>query len=475
MLSSKILFLSSVSFIAGIFLAGVHQSTGRYLPVLFILGFCLAISLNPVRTVLPVVLILIFVGLGSFWFSVFNTRESVELSSFRGTVIEQPEIREKSAHFVLSGGLLLVTERHAGYQYGDVLEIRGEITSPEPFNGFDYPGYLARRGIHLVTYRPEVEVVGHKNMDGAAIVAFREKASDYLAQSLPQPHSSIAAAMFLGKQRDISAEWRERLSASGVGHIVSVSGHHVTVVVAIISVLLAGFGKRRALLFIAGTIFLFVLMTGLQAPAIRAGIMGGSLVLAGFFGRMNSSLQSVIIAATLMLIFNPLLLWHDIGFQLSFLAVIGLIRLSPLIETKLLFLPPIAREVTAMSLSAYLFTLPMIIHHFGEISLVFLAANLLIVPVLHITMLLGLAFIILSFVSGTIASIVLLPLWLFITYLVVLVHFFAGLPWSSVALGSIGPVAIFASYVLLIIISGKKEPDSIESVRPIIEDKALYR
>lgn len=463
--SSKILLLSSVSFIAGIFLASFYESAGRYLPALFILGFCLAISFDPVRTVLPAVLVLIFIGIGSFWFNLFDIRESSELSSFRGTVIEQPELREESAHFVLSGGLLLVTERHVEYGYGDVLEIKGRITPPEPFDGFDYPGYLAKEGISLVAYRPEVKVVGHKKMSGGAIIAFKDRASDYLTRSLPQPQSSIATAMFLGEKREISSEWRDRLSAAGVRHITAVSGLHVTVVATIVSVLFAGLGKRRSLPFIALAIFLFVLMTGMQASAIRSGIMGGSLILAGIFGRMNSSSRSVVIAASIMLLFNPLLLRHDIGFQLSFLAVIGIIRFSPAIEARLSFLPPVAREVTAMSLSAYLFTLPAVIYHFGETSLVFPVTNLLIVPVLHITMVLGLAFIVLSFVSGTIALITLFPLWLLLTYLVGLVYFFAELPWSSVTLGSVGPTVIFVSYALLIILSGKKDHNGIKSMQ----------
>ena len=463
--SSKILFLSSVSFIAGIFLASFYEGTGKYLSLLFILGFCLAISFTPFRTVLPVVLIFVFVGIGSFWFNLFDVRGSSELSSFQGTVISQPELREKSAHFILSGGLLLVTERYAGYRYGDVLKIKGKIAPPEPFNGFDYPGYLARRGIFLVAHRPEVEVVGHKKLFGQAIVTFRERASDYLSQSLPQPHSSIAAALFLGEQREIPSEWQDRLSATGVNHITSVSGHHVTVVAAVISVLLAGLGKRKSLPFIALAIFLFVWMTGMQAPAIRAGIMGGSLILAGVFGRMNSSSRSVVIAATLMLLFNPLLLRHDIGFQLSFLAMIGIIRFSPVIEEWLSFLPPIVREVTAMTFSAYLFTLPVIIYHFEEASLIFFATNLLITPFLHIIMALGLVFIVLSFISGTVALIALFPLWFFLAYFVGLVYFFAELPWSSVRFGSIGLPVVLVSYILLIIISRKKDPDGIELIQ----------
>ena len=458
----KILILSSVSFIAGIFLSSFYEDIAKYLPILFILGFCLAVSFSWTKNTLPIALIFIFIGFGSFWFNISDVRESTELSSFRGTVIKQPELREKSAHFVLSGGVLLITERHAEYQYGDILEIMGKITPPEPFGKFDYPGYLAKEGIYWVAYRPKVEVVGHEKMYKEIIVTFRERASEYLSQSLPQPHSSIAAAMLLGEKREIPPEWQDKLSAAGVRHITAVSGLHVTVVTAIVTVLFAGLGRRRSLPFVAGAISFFVLMTGLQASAIRAGIMGGCLIFAKIFGRMSSSARSVIIAASLMLLLNPLLLRYDIGFQLSFLAVIGIIQLSPLIEKKLSFLPSLVREITAMSFAAYIFTLPVIIYHFGKVSLVFLATNLLIIPVLYIIMLLGFAFIILSFVSGAIASIILLPFWFFTAYLVRVVDFFAGLPWSSTIL-TIEPVTIIIFYLLLAL-AWKKNSDDVRLV-----------
>ncbi len=410
---------------------------------------------------------MIFVGFGVFWFGFFNQKTEAEFSFFKGTITEEPEKREKSSHFILSGEegkLLLVTERYAGYEYGDILEIEGKIVSPEPFDGFDYPGYLAKEGINLTTFYPEIKVVGHSDRYGRRIIDFKEKAGSFLDRSLPQPHSSIAAAMFLGNKRGLSDEWQERLSVAGVRHITAVSGLHVTVVAVIISVIAAGLGinKRKSALIVICAIALFIFMTGMQTSAIRAGIMGGCLIFAGLFGRMNFSLRTAVLAASLMLLLNPLLLKHDIGFQLSFLAVIGIIRFSPPIEKKLIFLPSIARKVTAMSFAAYIFTLPVIIYHFGQVSLVFPVTNLLIVPILHIIMIFGLLFIFLSFISGLVASIVLFPLWFFLTYLIFIVHFFSEIGWSSVTLGSIGPLSMALFYLLIFFVSGRKETNALE-------------
>lgn len=463
---SRVLALSSASFVAGVTLASFYGSAGRYLPAFLILALSLAISFGP-KPVLPAILILSFAGIGSLWFSLSDVRGSEELSHFRGTVIEQPDLRETSARFVLSGGLLLVTERHAGYRYGDILEVKGRIVSPDPFDGFDYPGYLAKDGIRLVAYNPEVEMVGRNRTVRSISMELKERAVANLRSSLPEPHSSIAAAMFLGEKRGVSSKWQEKLSAAGIRHVTAVSGLHVTVAAAIAMTLFAGLGKRRSALLVIVAIFLFVLMTGMQPSAIRAGIMGSCLVVAGLVGRMSSSSRNVLLAASLMLLFNPLLLKHDIGFQLSFLAVIGIIRLSPSIGKRLRFLPPVARDVTAMSLAAYIFTLPVALYHFGQVSLVFPVTNLLIVPILHIVMMFGLAFIFLSFLSAPITSVIAIPLWLLLSYFIAVVNLISGLPWASVAVGSVGPVLVAAFY--LILLTGKKGSDVIES-----EDEAIF-
>ncbi len=476
---SKILFLSSLSFTIGIFSASFMENTGKYLPVFSILGFSLAFSFLRLRNlIIPVALFMVFFGVGSAWFLFFSGKgsEFENISFFKGVVSEEPEIRERSAHFILSGigefkgeKVLLITERYAGHNYGDILEIKGKIREPEAFDGFDYPGYLAKDGVYLTTFNPKVEIIGHENLFRRGMLNFKKKAGEYLDRGLPRPHASIMAAMLLGDKRSIPQFWRDVMSDAGVGHLAAVSGLHVTVVTALLASLAESLGmsKKRAILITVPAVIFFIVMTGLQASAIRAGIMGGCLAFSVFFGRMNSSLRTAIIAAALMLFANPLLLKHDIGFQLSFMAVIGIIRFSPLLEKKLLFLPRIAQEATAMSLSAHIFTFPILVHHFGKISLVFPITNTLIVPILYIIMVLGAVFIFLSFISGSLALIALLPLWILTSYLVGIVHFFSGFSWSVITIGSISPIILSIFYIPLLL-SEKSGISSLEEKREMI-------
>ena len=116
--------------------------------------------------------------------------------------------------------------------------------------------------------------------------------------------------------------------------VIAVSGMHVVILSAILmEVLLAcGLWRQQAFYFTVFFIFIYILLAGLPISGIRAGIMGIVYLLAQRVGRQNFSSRSVVLAGVLMLLVNPLLLIYDVGFQLSFLAVLGIINLGPFFE-----------------------------------------------------------------------------------------------------------------------------------------------
>ncbi len=429
MLPSRILFFSAISFIAGIFLR-MHPA------ILFLLALACLLVL-PNKTIALFILVASF---GSFWYLFLDSQKMVETDFHQGRVIQE----ERAGQFVISGGVLLITDKSSDYRVGDILELRGKI---KPIDQDDR--YLKKERIGLVAVFPAIEVIGHKR---SLIDSFRVKSLDFLKSSLSNPQLSIIAAMLLGEKGLISTQWQDKLSSTGTRHITAVSGLHVTIVAAIISGLLSFLGKRKSLFFTLIGIFLFVTMTGLQPSAIRAGIMGAILVIASFLGRMSVSYRSVVLAGAIILLFNPFLLRDDIGFQLSFLAVIGIIYLSP--KIKLSFLPKVVRESVVISFSAYIFTLPIIIYYFKELSLVFPITNFLVVPVLYPIMILGALFIFISFISKSLALLALFPLWLLLTYLTAIVDLFSRPGWSSIAVGPYMVAAII--FVILFILFGNE-------------------
>ncbi len=459
MTASRALFFCSLAFIIGIFLASFWKESEPYFLIPLILGLSLAISFSSQRAIFLISFLFVFISLGGLWFNYFNQRESSFRGDFfRGVISVEPEIRRNTTHLVLSGRdefknekVLVITERYTEYKYGDILEIEGQIEAPAAFNNFDYPGFLAKRGIYLTTFRPEIKKVGSLNLPLKRIIELKERIREYFSQGLPQPHAAIITAMTLGDRQTLSPLWREKMSDTGIGHIISVSGLHVTVITVIMIVFIGylGIGKKKAIFILIPLLFFFILMTGLQAPAIRAGIMGGILIIANHFGRMNSALRAIVLAAALMLLVNPLLLKYDLGFQLSFLAMLGIIQLSPFFEKRLLFLPPMIRNSISMSFAAYLPLFPILIYHFQEISIIFPVTNLLVAPILYPMMILGAIFIFLSLFSSILATIALYPLWAFLTYLIQVVDFFSEIPWSAVVLGVMSSLTMLIYYLLI--------------------------
>ena len=315
--------------------------------------------------------------------------------------------------------------------------------------GFNYKDYLKKDGIYSVVYWSEIELLesGQGNRFYAQILFFKNKLRESIYNSLSPPQSSILEAVILGNQRSMSEEVKEKLNITGLRHITAVSGQHVVILTGILMAFLIGLGFWRGQAFYLTIffIFIFIAMTGFQSSGIRAGIMGGLFLLGQKLGRLSFNSRAIITAATLMLAVNPLLLKLDVGFQLSFLAVLGIIYLMPVFlnwfRGKL--------SILAMTLAAQIFTLPILIYNFGNISLVAPLTNILIVPLFPFIMVLG-------FVSGlvgifwqSLGQILSWPVWLLLTYLMIIVDWFSGFSWVALSIGKVHWLWLIVAYLIL--------------------------
>lgn len=380
---------------------------------------------------------------------------------FYGTVLAEPDIREESQKLTLSdivilaeagplpveGRVLLTAGRYPEYGYGDKLKIKGVLEDPFIFDDFNYKDYLAKDGIYSVIYYPEINSLGPDKGGPTAFICARVlEAKDKLRQAVNEhfspPHSSILSALILGDKRQIPPEWKDKLNYSGLRHLTAVSGMHVAILTSVLMsfFMQIGLWRKQSFFLTLALIFLFIILTGFQVSAVRAGIMGSFFLLARFFGRESQSGRAVILVAALMLFFNPLLLRLDVGFQLSFLAVTGIIYLMPLFKYK---------NAIVMTLCAQAFTLPVLIYNFGYFSLVSPISNVLVVPFLPLIMILGFVFAITASVFQQLALVFFLPLWLFLAYLIKAIDYFSSLPFSAVFLNP-PLIVLIVPYLILL-------------------------
>jgi len=409
-----------------------------------------------------------------------------------GMVVEEPDIREKSVKLTIgdiqippyakaSGGkqnyediprridgkILATISRYPEYKYGDKLKITGKLETPAIFDDFNYKDYLEKDGIYSVVYLSKIELIERKSdrdpvfVISGKILDFKNWLRQGIYRELPVSHASVLAAMILGDNNAISTELKQELSSTGTSHIIAISGMHIVVIINILMILLLGFGLWRGQAFYVSMILIsaFIFMTGLQASGIRAGIMGGLLLLGQKVGRKSASFRSIIFAAAIMLAINPMLLFHDIGFQLSFLATMGIIYLEPSIRDWLKFVPAYnllnLRSILSMTISAQIFTLPILIYNFGNFYLASLPANLAVLPVVDWIMILGFIYAGAAAVFPVLGWILSFPCWLLISYFLGALNLFSKLNWLAINFQNIHWLWLVAAYLAIGILSRK--------------------
>jgi len=392
------------------------------------------------------------------YFKIPATTNTLEQDiKFEAKIVEYPEARLDEFVLVVKNKSIpskirITTKNLADYSYGDILQINGAIEEPKNFSDFDWRAYLAKQGIYYVINGADVEIL---KSDKFSIQKYLGRLKNNLSWGLDKallpPHSSLYKAMLLREKSGIDDTQREQVQKAGLSHILAISGLHIAVITLLLFYVLLTFGmwRRHASYLTLGILILYIMMIGAPASAVRAGIMASVIILAETFGRPNASWRALFYAAALMLVFKPLLIRYDIGFQLSFLAVLGIILFYEYLNKGLLKLQkfivgfftrtsvtkdmPVATyfsevrfgftSILAVTLSAQALTFPLVIYHFGVFSLWSPVTNLLIIPVLPLALIFGFiaaTFGALNFMPAILAT----PAWLFSSYIWSVVSFF---------------------------------------------------
>jgi len=264
----------------------------------------------------------------------------------------------------------------------------------------------------------------------------KEKFREIINSNLPNPESAILAGILLGDKVSFSHEWKQKLSNTGTSHIVAVSGMNIVMLSQILVVfgVALGFYRRQALFFSLILIWLFIALIGFQVSAIRAGVMGSILIVCGLLGRQNASFRALVLAVAVMLAVNPLLLRYNLSFQLSVLATLGLIQLGGIIKSKLselkIFSNKGLAETISATLSAQIFTLPLLIYTFNVVSLVGLLVNVLIVPLLSVVMVLGIVFLLGGLIYNPLGVVLAWPVGVLLSFIVWVIDVFSKIPFA---------------------------------------------
>ncbi len=347
--------------------------------------------------------------------------------------------------------------------YGNRLQLKCRLEKPPVFPDFNYAAYLSAQGIKGICSWPEVkgkEVYPAANQTMLRLFTAKRWALGKLNAALPEPAAGLASALLLGYKKTLYSETEEYFQTSGLSHIVAISGGHISLFLNLLIALgvYLGLNKRLALwpaLFFAG---IYVLLSGAQASALRSLIMGSILLYTWRRGRLSSAWTPLALAGALMLWHNPELWRYDLGFQLSFLALSGMIAFSPIFNSLVepyLYQHPYRRllsplfQAFSLSLSAQLAVWPLLALKSGGLSLIAPFSNVLAFGVfgpLVFSLLLALV----GDFLGVVGSFLYWPAYLCLQYLLAIARGSASLPGAYWELPNFTETKAYLYYAVLI-------------------------
>lgn len=365
--------------------------------------------------------------------------------TMEGVVKREPEERDTTTHLYIKTehGLILVTAPVGDdWNYGDGVTFTGELKKPESFETdlgrtFNYPGYLLARGVSYTVRQAEVELLN--SSEGSAFISaifdLKHRFMDRIELLLPEPAAGLGEGLLLGVKKALGEELETVFRETGIIHIVVLSGYNIMIVVYFILFVLGSvFGRRWSTIFGVAGIAVFAIMVGLGASVVRASIMAALLLLLNLTGHIYLILRGLLLAGVVMLLINPYSLAFDVGFQLSFLATLGLIFVAPHLDERLQNIPNrwlSAREFLVATLATQIFVLPLLLYQTGEFSVVAVIVNVLVLPMVPIAMLLTFLTGLVGLLSLSLSAPLAYVTYLSLSYVILMAEWFASLPFAA--------------------------------------------
>jgi len=391
-----------------------------------------------------------------------------------GYVARQPDRREDKqsavigAQQLLAGGVAraadgLVLVRlppNPQLRYGQRVRVAGLLEVPPSDGDFDYRAYLERHGVRVLMTKPRVEA-----LPGTAgawwqrdLLWLNDRARATALRLIREPHASLLVGILLGVQSTIPAEVLQAFSATGTSHILVLSGWNISVLVSGVIAFLGALKlpRKRAALLCLPLIAVYVLFVGASPAVLRAALMGSLGVVAVLSDRESDAWTSLLAACAAMALLDPHVLW-DIGFQLSALATGGLFAFARPIERLLTARGPLqhpllnwSAEPLTATLAASVLSLPILLFHFGNLSLIAPLANVVMLWAVPFAMLLGCLAVVVGLLFLPLGQFLALLAWPFLTWLLEAARLLAQLPWAATTVPPIAAGWIWGYYALVI-------------------------
>lgn len=460
----RIFWVTIFAFLAGVFIRSYVTCGEGFVLFLALSGVAVSFVARRNSVLIAVALVTSALGVAHMGMGIIPGEPTLDAriglrTTLEGVVSAEPDARDTGVRVSLHtssigsstapvrAGVLVIVPPRTSVAFGDTVRVSGTLRTPEAFDGsggrsFDYPAYLAKDGIlyelafaHIDARAPYAGVSPVFWFEYGSIW-LKQRFQDGLGQALPEPHAGLAGGITVGDKRGVGKEWSNKFRTASLTHIIVLSGYNIMIVMYVLARVLAKARVRRGVQYATSVLVagIFMAMTGFAAAATRAALMALIAIMGEATGRRYMAGRALGIVAFGMVAWNPYSLAFDPGFQLSILATIGMLAVSPIVARHLAWVSESwgLRDALATTIGTQLTVLPLLLYQTGNLSLVALPANIVALSAVPYAMGFSVAAGIAGLMLGPIAPVIALPAYILLSYILGVAEFFAQLPYASV-------------------------------------------
>lgn len=392
--------------------------------------------------------------------NVFDDLVGTEVS-FEGVILEEVDRRENSQRLIVGFEgvrVLASASLYPEFSYGDKVSVSEKLSKPENFTTdvgkeFNYVDYLAKDGIYYNVSFAKVSFLesGHGSKIKRVLLSNKKVFLNKVEEIIPDPGSSLLGGLLLGTKQSLGKNLEQDFINTGLIHIVVLSGYNVTIIAEAILRTLSFLPQVFSVSLGAVSIVFFAIMTGAGATIVRASIMAILALIARSTGNSYNITRALVFSGALMVLHNPYILYFDISFQLSFMATVGLIYLSPVFKQYFKWLPEKLglQDIASATIATQVFVLPFILFKMGTLSIIAPITNMIVLPLIPMTMFFGFMTGILSFVSKILATPFAFVSHILLSFEIKVVEIFSRLPFSVVEMQNFNILFVIVIYIFI--------------------------
>ena len=345
----------------------------------------------------------------------------------------------------LPGRMLITGYGSNSLLRGDTVQVSGKL-------------YARRGGKQAGISYGEIQVLARSS---SLLERLRRNFLTGLATALPEPHDQFAAGLLIGQRSELPTNVTTTLQIVGLSHVIAVSGYNLTILAEVARRKLGKKSKFRSTVISIGLILLFVGLAGSSSSIARAAFVSLLTVVAAHYGRSVQPLLLILLAAAYTTLSNPLNLWTDIGWYLSFLAFFGVLIIAPAVQKRFLGNKKEPNTVVLLVIetsSAQVMTIPIIMYIFGQVSMVSLMSNILVVPLVPLAMLLSVVAGLGGMIAPAVAGVLAWPARMLLGFMLGVCSLLSRIPhaMSSLQIGVVVMCSMYAALVIVVIVMRKK-------------------